>query len=90
MFYKRCIADRRSKDEVKQISSKPRIKNLDEDETRPPPYESLFGKNSKFNIKNTQTKIINGREYYVFDLGSGNKRLIPVRAPSSFLYRTVK
>lgn len=60
------------------------------DDTRPPPYESLFGKKSKINFESTRSEIINGREYYVIESSNGDKKLIPVRAPSSFLYRSAK
>nr|AII01114.1 ionotropic receptor [Dendrolimus houi] len=52
-------------------------------DTRPPPYDSLFGNESENSIK----KIINGREYYVFNKGNGVSKLVPVRAPSALLYR---
>nr|AOE47987.1 putative ionotropic receptor IR76b [Athetis lepigone] len=60
------------------------------DDSRPPPYDSLFGKNPRFNVETARTKIINGREYYVFEMANGEKKLIPARAPSSFLYRSDK
>lgn len=58
-----------------------------QEDSKPPPYESLFG-NPKYNINETsQSKIINGREYYVYNASNGDTRLIPVRTPSAFLYR---
>ncbi|KOB64519.1 Ionotropic receptor, partial [Operophtera brumata] len=57
------------------------------DGSKPPPYDSLFG-NPKYNIDATsKSKIINGREYYVYTASNGDTRLIPVRTPSAFLYR---
>ncbi|XP_026747395.1 glutamate receptor ionotropic, delta-1 isoform X2 [Trichoplusia ni] len=74
------------KKKVKLSNKKSRIY----DDSRPPPYDSLFSRNPKFNVENTRTKMINGREYYIFETGNGDKKLIPVRAPSSFLYRSDK
>ncbi|KOB73785.1 Ionotropic receptor, partial [Operophtera brumata] len=57
------------------------------DGSKPPPYDSLFG-NPKYNIDaKSKSKIINGREYYVYTASNGDTRLIPVRTPSAFLYR---
>ncbi|CAG9792155.1 unnamed protein product [Diatraea saccharalis] len=57
------------------------------DDSRPPPYESIFGKNGKFKVtENSKPKIINGREYLVVNAANGDTRLIPVRTPSAFLY----
>nr|AZB49414.1 ionotropic receptor 76b [Heortia vitessoides] len=69
-----------------KFSNKPKFYNYDD--SRPPPYEAIFGQNSKFKIKDSsKTKIINGREYLVIDAENGDTRLIPVRTPSAFLYR---
>ncbi|XP_028038422.1 glutamate receptor ionotropic, delta-2 isoform X2 [Bombyx mandarina] len=56
------------------------------DDSGPPPYESLFVK-PKFKGSEKRSKMINGREYYVYEDGRGGTRLIPVRTPSAFLYR---
>ncbi|CAH2234555.1 jg9175 [Pararge aegeria aegeria] len=56
------------------------------DNSRPPPYDSLFGYHRyKFN-EDSKKEIINGREYYVVNTVAGDVRLIPVRTPSAFLY----
>ncbi|XP_045492038.1 glutamate receptor ionotropic, delta-1 [Colias croceus] len=59
--------------------------NFNFDDTRPPPYESLFGKSKKGT--DSTKKIINGREYWVINKENGETRLIPVRTPSALLYR---
>nr|AOG12850.1 ionotropic receptor [Eogystia hippophaecolus] len=65
-----------------------RVRFQNHDETQPPPYESLFGRNSRYKMTDQfQTKIINGREYWVVDTVSGDTRLIPMRTPSAFLYQ---
>ncbi|XP_049888144.1 glutamate receptor ionotropic, delta-2 [Pectinophora gossypiella] len=65
-----------------------KIRFKDRDDSRPPPYDSLFGLNARYkNRENAKKKIINGREYYVVDTISGDTRLIPVRTPSAFLYQ---
>ncbi|CAK1578631.1 unnamed protein product [Parnassius mnemosyne] len=57
------------------------------DNSRPPPYDSLFGGKSRYKISDqSQIKIINGREYRVVNTVNGETRLIPVRTPSAFLY----
>ncbi|CAH2979908.1 unnamed protein product [Chilo suppressalis] len=57
------------------------------DDSRPPPYESIFGKNGKFKVtENSKRRIINGREYLIAKASNGDTRLIPVRTPSAFLY----
>ncbi|XP_075972200.1 ionotropic receptor 76b isoform X2 [Anticarsia gemmatalis] len=90
IVFKRYISVKIHKDKKTKKTSRQSKKSRDYDDTRPPPYDSLFGKNSKFNVEDTRKKMINGREYYVFEMGSGGQRLIPVRAPSSFLYRSDK
>ncbi|KAL0839781.1 hypothetical protein ABMA28_016419 [Loxostege sticticalis] len=58
------------------------------DDTRPPPYDSIFGRSPKIKVNDTtKTKIINGREYLVIDAANGDTRLIPLRTPSAFLFR---
>ncbi|XP_026326417.1 glutamate receptor ionotropic, delta-2 [Hyposmocoma kahamanoa] len=67
-------------------NKKIRFKNYDE--SRPPPYDSLFGLNSRYKTSDTPNKkIINGREYYEVVTPHGDKRFVPVRAPSAFLYQ---
>ncbi|XP_047517997.1 glutamate receptor ionotropic, delta-2-like [Pieris napi] len=53
------------------------------DDSRPPPYECLFGKTKGESKK----KFINGREYWVIKKENGETRLIPVRSLSALLYR---
>ncbi|KAJ2950360.1 hypothetical protein O0L34_g8601 [Tuta absoluta] len=68
-------------------SKKIRFKTQDDD-SRPPPYDSLFGINSRYTQSMShKTKIINGREYYVMNVANGDTRLVPVRTPSALLYR---
>ncbi|CAH2063025.1 unnamed protein product, partial [Iphiclides podalirius] len=67
--------------------SKVRFNDHRYDDSRPPPYDSLFGGKSRYKItERTLRKTINGREYWVVDAANGT-RLIPVRTPSAFLYR---
>ncbi|XP_047989105.1 glutamate receptor ionotropic, delta-2 isoform X2 [Leguminivora glycinivorella] len=62
-----------------------------QDDSHPPPYDSLFGINSRYKMDAKSTsKIINGREYWVVGTVSGDTRLIPVRTPSAFLYQRDK
>ncbi|XP_073966903.1 ionotropic receptor 76b [Choristoneura fumiferana] len=62
-----------------------------QDDSRPPPYDSLFGNNSRYKMTGkSKRKIINGREYWVVGTVSGESRLIPVRTPSAFLYQRDK
>ncbi|KAI5636647.1 ligand-gated ion channel domain-containing protein [Phthorimaea operculella] len=71
----------------KSKSKKTRFKAQDDD-SRPPPYDSLFGINSRYTQSMShKTKIINGREYYVMNVANGETRLVPVRTPSALLYR---
>lgn len=56
------------------------------DDSRPPPYDSLFGK-TKYKFNDYEKRIVNGREYYIVHNTMGDTRLIPVRTPSAFLYR---
>uniref|UniRef100_A0A0K8TUX1 Ionotropic Receptor n=1 Tax=Epiphyas postvittana TaxID=65032 RepID=A0A0K8TUX1_EPIPO len=61
------------------------------DDSRPPPYDSLFGNNSRYKMTGkSKRKIINGREYWVVGTVNGESRLIPVRTPSAFLYQRDK
>ncbi|KAJ8727157.1 hypothetical protein PYW08_015554 [Mythimna loreyi] len=91
IFIKRYVSGKIIKNKkAKRKKSKMTKKSTSYDDSRPPPYDSLFGKNPRFNVETTRTKIINGREYYVFETASGEKKLIPARAPSSFLYRSDK
>ncbi|CAB3228669.1 unnamed protein product [Arctia plantaginis] len=90
MLFKRYISVKIRKGKKGKKTSKSSKTAWTHDDTRPPPYDSLFGKKSKINFENTRPQIINGREYYVIESGNGDKKLIPVRAPSSFLYRSVK
>nr|AGY49253.1 putative ionotropic receptor [Sesamia inferens] len=91
IFIKRYVSGKiNTNKESKRKKTKMSKKLTSCDDSRPPPYESLFGKNPRFNIENARTKIINGREYYVFETANGEKKLIPARAPSSFLYRSDK
>lgn len=72
---------------MKRKKSK-RIRFKDYDESRPPPYEALFGLNSRYKTADTpKKKLINGREYYEVATPNGDTRFIPVRAPSAFLYQ---
>ncbi|XP_028160886.1 glutamate receptor ionotropic, delta-2 isoform X1 [Ostrinia furnacalis] len=69
-----------------KFQKNPRFYNYDD--SRPPPYDSIFGRSPKIKVNAaTKTKIINGREYLVIDAANGDTRLIPVRTPSAFLYR---
>ncbi|XP_061706354.1 glutamate receptor ionotropic, delta-2 isoform X1 [Cydia pomonella] len=62
-----------------------------QDDSHPPPYDSLFGQNSRYKMNgDSTTKIINGREYWVVGTVSGDIRFIPVRTPSAFLYQRDK
>ncbi|XP_048480884.1 glutamate receptor ionotropic, delta-1 [Plutella xylostella] len=71
----------------KSQSKKKETKKRWTDDTKPPPYESLFGRNSRYTgSENTEHKVINGREYWVVNTISGDRRLIPIRTPSAFLY----
>lgn len=71
----------------KSESKKKGTKKRWTDDTKPPPYESLFGRNSRYTgSENTEHKVINGREYWVVNTISGDRRLIPIRTPSAFLY----
>ncbi|KAJ8725189.1 hypothetical protein PYW07_016147 [Mythimna separata] len=91
IFIKRYVSGKIiTSKKLKKKKSKMSKKSTNYDDSRPPPYDSLFGKNPRFNVETTRTKIINGREYYVFETASGEKKLIPARAPSSFLYRSDK
>lgn len=91
IFIKRYVSGKLNKNKKpKRKKSKAGKSSRSHDDSRPPPYDSLFGKNPKFNVETTRTKMINGREYYVFETSSGDKKLIPARAPSSFLYRSDK
>lgn len=56
------------------------------DDSRPPPYDTLFGNSAYTLSEGTQRKVINGREYLVVDFHGGS-RLIPVRTPSALLYK---
>nr|QRF71035.1 ionotropic receptor [Semiothisa cinerearia] len=70
---------RRSKKTSKRL-------RFEDDGGLPPPYDSLFG-NTRYNLnENSKRKIVNGREYYEYTSSTGDTRLIPVRAPSAFLY----
>nr|QIJ45760.1 ionotropic receptor [Glyphodes pyloalis] len=63
-----------------------RIHNYDD--SQPPPYDAIFGRNPKIKLTDkAKSKIINGREYLVIDVANGETRLIPVRTPSAFLYQ---
>ncbi|XP_041973311.1 ionotropic receptor 93a isoform X1 [Aricia agestis] len=58
------------------------------DSSRPPPYESLFGKRSKVRFTDdSEKRIINGRQYWVTKNEYGDTKLIPVGTPSAYLYR---
>ncbi|XP_068628204.1 glutamate receptor ionotropic, delta-2 [Battus philenor] len=93
LFIKRSlrnkINDNGTKDKRRRKkSNKVRFMEQRYDDSRPPPYDSLFGGKSRYDITSkTQRKIINGREYFVMDTGNGGSRLIPVRTPSAFLYQ---
>ncbi|XP_072941722.1 glutamate receptor ionotropic, delta-1-like [Epargyreus clarus] len=89
MFMKRSIL-RKINAEKKATKSKgtKEAKFNDYNDSHPPPYESLFGTNSRYKInEKSKKKIVNGREYWVVNTVSGDVRLIPVRSPSAFLYR---
>ncbi|KAH9642457.1 hypothetical protein HF086_007589 [Spodoptera exigua] len=91
IFVKRYLSGKLNKTKKsKRKKSKAGKSSKIHDDSRPPPYDSLFGKNPKFNLETTRMKMINGREYYVFETSNGDKKLIPARAPSSFLYRSDK
>lgn len=74
-------------DRRKRKKSRVRFVNHSYDDSRPPPYDSLFGGKQNKITDRAQRKIINGREYLVFDTANGGTRLIPVRTPSAFLYQ---
>ncbi|XP_013134836.1 PREDICTED: glutamate receptor ionotropic, delta-2 [Papilio polytes] len=74
-------------DRRKRKKSRVRFVNHSYDDSRPPPYDSLFGGKQNKITDRAQRKIINGREYLVFDTANGSTRLIPVRTPSAFLYQ---
>nr|XP_026491365.1 glutamate receptor ionotropic, delta-2 [Vanessa tameamea] len=90
IFFKRWITKKNNKGENPKRTKKRRTKDFslgNYDDTRPPPYDSLFG-NSKYSFNSdSEKRIINGREYYVVHTPSGDTRLIPLRTPSAFLYR---
>ncbi|KAI4462462.1 ionotropic glutamate receptor [Holotrichia oblita] len=52
----------------------------------PPPYHALF-KPPFPHSENATTKNVNGRDYWVIKSVDGNTRLIPIRAPSAFLFQ---
>jgi hypothetical protein len=49
----------------------------------PPPYSSLMQQEHGFG----KHQHINGRDYLVINSKAGDPQLIPVRAPSSFLFQ---
>lgn len=54
----------------------------------PPPYQSIFGQTYESVYNNGgKRQNINGRDYWVLKLPSGDTRLIPVRTPSAFLFQ---
>nr|QMS80361.1 ionotropic receptor [Histia rhodope] len=55
------------------------------DDSMPPPYDSLFGKNSKY--RGSKRTVVNGREYWETKMKDGTTRLIPLRTPSALLYQ---
>ncbi|KPJ15272.1 Glutamate receptor delta-2 subunit [Papilio machaon] len=93
VFIKRskCMNANSNKDkDNKRKRKKSRVRFVEHsyDDSRPPPYDSLFGGKPQYKITDrTQRKVINGREYCVFDTANGGTRLIPVRTPSAFLYQ---
>nr|ALT31618.1 glutamate receptor ionotropic 1 [Cnaphalocrocis medinalis] len=89
LFIKRYILKlTKGKGKTKRKKTKfekhPRVYNYDD--SRPPPYDSIFGHNPKIKTDTAKSKIINGREYLVIEAANGDTRLIPVRTPSAFLY----
>lgn len=88
VIFKRYISKTNSFDQpVPKKGKFKRSRKSKRDGSKPPPYDSLFG-NPKYNINEaSKSKIINGREYYVYNASNGDTRLIPVRTPSAFLYR---
>lgn len=52
----------------------------------PPPYHALF-KPPFPQSENATTKKVNGRDYWVIKSVDGSTRLIPIRAPSAFLFQ---
>nr|AXF48864.1 ionotropic receptor IR33 [Lobesia botrana] len=85
------IRNNSKRGKIKSTKTSKHRRSKIQDESNPPPYESLFGQNSRYKMsKNLKTKIINGREYWVVGTVSGDTRLIPVRTPSAFLYQNDK
>nr|AVH87308.1 ionotropic receptor 20 [Holotrichia parallela] len=70
------------------ISKKTKKGVLNEDHLvpPPPPYHALF-KPPFPHSENAKTKTINGRDYWVVKSTDGDTRLIPIRAPSAFLFQ---
>ncbi|GJQ83946.1 hypothetical protein Trydic_g8685 [Trypoxylus dichotomus] len=52
----------------------------------PPPYHTLF-KPPFTNSENAETKNVNGRDYWVVKSVDGSTILVPIRAPSAFLFQ---
>nr|ARO76467.1 ionotropic receptor 4 [Conogethes punctiferalis] len=94
LFIKRYIC--KTKDEVtkpkrKKTKFEKRLRIHTYDDSQPPPYDAIFGRNPKIKVtERAQRKIINGREYLVIDVSNGETRLIPVRTPSALLYQLDK
>ncbi|KAG6455016.1 hypothetical protein O3G_MSEX008987 [Manduca sexta] len=88
VFIGELIIKRYSRVKIKTLKRKrpKRAKASKPDDSRPPPYESLFTK-TQHSSRKSHKQIINGREYYVYQNGVDGTRLVPVRAPSAFLYR---
>ncbi|XP_037908321.1 ionotropic receptor 93a isoform X2 [Hermetia illucens] len=74
---------------------------MGKDVTPPPTYNSLFFRHGKqatdFNVSQSQhnfedsfhgkRRIINGRDYMVYEGNTGEKRLVPMRVPSATLFQ---
>ncbi|XP_053599530.1 glutamate receptor ionotropic, delta-1 [Plodia interpunctella] len=58
-------------------------------DSKPPPYDAIFGKSKPKLLEGRQLKVVNGREYLVVEFNGGS-RLVPVRTPSAFLYNLEK
>ncbi|CAG4951400.1 unnamed protein product [Parnassius apollo] len=88
IFIKRTTSINKQAYSDNKRKKKSRFIERNNDDSRPPPYDSLFGGKSRYKISDqSQRKIINGREYCVVDTVNGETRLIPVRTPSAFLYQ---
>ncbi|XP_063375124.1 glutamate receptor ionotropic, delta-2 isoform X2 [Cydia amplana] len=90
-YYVRIKIRTNRSEKTKTVKSSKHRRFRIQDDSHPPPYDSLFGHNSRYKMNgHSTTKIVNGREYWVVGTVSGDTRLIPVRTPSAFLYQRDK